>query len=425
MKNKRKKRKVDYKAEKIFGFLGKSFALVENRQIKTWKAMSIIAFVAGIVGAVIWIDATDIHLGSKAAGETAYLSLSPSSNTVHRGESFDLDVLLNTNNNNVVAVRAIVIYDNRYFTLTGWDTDDSALSSNNSCVYDSKPCEIVGESVNGDTSEISIVLAKPSPGVVTSSGKVATLSFTATEDAVSDSISIEFDGVRDYADSDIIFDGIGDDGAGTDILASVTNTQILIEDPDAPIMSDLSPSGTLASGTTSVTLSLTTNVSATCKYSTTGGVAYDSMTNTFSTTGGTSHSQNISGLTDQAYDYYVRCSDSEGNENISDYMISFVIGDNNPVYRFYSQNIRSHFFTISATEKNRIISTYPETEWRYEGIAYYVPATSSGNSPVYRFYSQNNRSHFFTISASEKNNIIATYPEEEWRYEGIAYYVPE
>ena len=98
---------------------------------------------------------------------------------------------------------------------------------------------------------------------------------------------------------------------------------------------------------------------------------------------------------------------------------------NSPVYRFYSQNNRSHFFTISETEKNRIISTYPEEEWRYEGIAWYVPTTSSGNSPVYRFYSQNNRSHFFTISETEKNRIISTYPTEEWNYEGIAYYVPE
>ena|GEM_PF-2397729 len=110
-------------------------------------------------------------------------------------------------------------------------------------------------------------------------------------------------------------------------------------------------------------------------------------------------------------------------EGISWYVPTTSSG-NQPVYRFYSPNNRSHFFTISATEKNRIIATYPETEWRYEGVAWYVPITSSGNSPVYRFYSQNNRSHFFTISSSEKDRIIATYPEQEWRYEGVAYYVP-
>ena len=62
--------------------------------------------------------------------------------------------------------------------------------------------------------------------------------------------------------------------------------------------------------------------------------------------------------------------------------------------------------------------------WRYEGIAYYTPNTSAGNKPVYRFYSPLNRSHFFTISRSEKDDIIATYSSDEWRYEGIAYYVP-
>ena len=53
-----------------------------------------------------------------------------------------------------------------------------------------------------------------------------------------------------------------------------------------------------------------------------------------------------------------------------------------------------------------------------------LTATTMTTTSVYRFYSPSNKSHFFTISATEKNRIIATYPETEWRYEGIAYYVP-
>ena len=54
-----------------------------------------------------------------------------------------------------------------------------------------------------------------------------------------------------------------------------------------PVLSAGAPAGSLAAGTTQTTLSLTTNEAATCRYSTTAGIAYASMTLTFSTTGGT------------------------------------------------------------------------------------------------------------------------------------------
>ena len=95
-----------------------------------------------------------------------------------------------------------------------------------------------------------------------------------------------------------------------------------------------------------------------------------------------------------------------------------------PIYRFYSQKYKTHFFTKSESEKNRIIEKYPTIEWRYEGIAYYVPTTSVSNIPVYRFYSQKYKAHFFTLSQTEKDRILNTYLETEWKYEGIAYYVP-
>ena len=93
-----------------------------------------------------------------------------------------------------------------------------------------------------------------------------------------------------------------------------------------PVRSGGSPTGTLPSGTTSTTLSLSTNENATCRYSTTAGVSYSSMTNTFSTTGGTSHSTTVSGLSDgDSYSYCVRCQDDSGNVNTSDYGISFSV----------------------------------------------------------------------------------------------------
>lgn len=97
-------------------------------------------------------------------------------------------------------------------------------------------------------------------------------------------------------------------------------------DTTAPVRSAGSPTGALAAGTTSTTMSLTTDEAATCKFSTSAGTAYASMTNTFTTTGGTNHSVTVSGLSDGgSYTRYVRCSDSVPNVNTSDYTISWTV----------------------------------------------------------------------------------------------------
>ena len=99
-------------------------------------------------------------------------------------------------------------------------------------------------------------------------------------------------------------------------------------DTTPPIRSSGYPSGNLSTGTNSTTISLNTNEVATCRYSTTAGAPYGSMTNTFSTTGSTSHSTLITGLTNgNSYNYYVRCSDNYGNANINDYLITFSVSE--------------------------------------------------------------------------------------------------
>jgi hypothetical protein len=109
---------------------------------------------------------------------------------------------------------------------------------------------------------------------------------------------------------------------GTDTI-TVTYTP---SDTTPPVRSSGSPTSTLTAGTTSTTLSLTTSESATCRYSTNAGVAYSSMTGTFTTTGSTSHSRTLTGLSNgNSYTYNIRCQDSAGNQNTDDYAISFSI----------------------------------------------------------------------------------------------------
>ncbi|CAK8713995.1 hypothetical protein GKODMF_05590 [Candidatus Electrothrix gigas] len=94
---------------------------------------------------------------------------------------------------------------------------------------------------------------------------------------------------------------------------------------NAPERSVLSPSGTVSSS--SVTLSLTTDVVATCKYTNSGaGMDYSNMKNLFDITNGKTHSEPVSNLDDGSYTYYVRCKNSAtGVANTTDGVISFTV----------------------------------------------------------------------------------------------------
>lgn len=98
------------------------------------------------------------------------------------------------------------------------------------------------------------------------------------------------------------------------------------QDVIPPQPSNGQPTGALSAGTTSTTISLTTNEAASCRYSTTPGVAFSAMSNVFSTTGGTSHSTLVTGLSNGgSYTYYCRCQDSAGNSNTNDFNIGFTV----------------------------------------------------------------------------------------------------
>jgi uncharacterized protein (DUF1800 family) len=93
-----------------------------------------------------------------------------------------------------------------------------------------------------------------------------------------------------------------------------------------------------------------------------------------------------------------------------------------PVYRFYNLQRATHFYTISASERDYVIATYP-TVFVYEGpvfSAYTTPAP--GAVGVTRFYNLQTGTHFYTINPDEIAYILAHYPQ--FVYEGVVYYVP-
>jgi hypothetical protein len=106
-------------------------------------------------------------------------------------------------------------------------------------------------------------------------------------------------------------------------------------------------------------------------------------------------------------------------------ILHYGVADQSAVYRFWSGTQQAHFYTISQEEKEYVSANYPEKVWKLEKIAWFAykegeqPANAS---PVFRFWSDIQQAHFYTIDEEEKEYVIATYPENVWRYEGIAFY---
>jgi len=172
-------------------------------------------------------------------------------------------------------------------------------------------------------------------------------------------------------------------------------------DTTEPVRSAAAPSGALSSGTTSTNLTLTTNETATCKYDTTADTAYASMDTTFTTTGSTSHSSSVSGLSDgNTYTYYVRCTDSAGNANTSDTIISFsvdVVADSTPPVR--SSGTPSGALASSTTSTNLTLTTDEAATCKYDTTSGTAYASMSGT-----FDTTGNTSHSEPISVSSGNS---------------------
>lgn len=93
-----------------------------------------------------------------------------------------------------------------------------------------------------------------------------------------------------------------------------------------------------------------------------------------------------------------------------------------PVYRLWSQSLTTYFYTISEDEKNLLVSKYPNV-WSYEGIAFYAYRPEQapvGSKPVYRFWSAKLGRHLYTISESERQDLIDNQ-SKVWTAEGVAW----
>lgn len=96
------------------------------------------------------------------------------------------------------------------------------------------------------------------------------------------------------------------------------------------------------------------------------------------------------------------------------------------VYRFWCGARGRHFYTISESEKKKLINNYSHI-WAYEGSVFKACATEyyPGLTAVYRFWSPVSGAHFYTIKESEKDKLVSQY-SHVWTYEGpVLYAYPE
>lgn len=131
---------------------------------------------------------------------------------------------------------------------------------------------------------------------------------------------------------------VGSDGLETSSLIEYDIDDIALNDanqigcgatqaPTGPKRSSGAPSGYINQYTTSTSISMKTEVAASCKYAPTAGVEFAAMTNNLSSSDGLTHVASVSGLSaPNTYQYFVRCKDNQtGQINNDDYKIRFTL----------------------------------------------------------------------------------------------------
>jgi len=91
------------------------------------------------------------------------------------------------------------------------------------------------------------------------------------------------------------------------------------------------------------------------------------------------------------------------------------------IYRFYDNQNGSHFYTSSEAERDLIMERWT-TEYTYEGLAYTINGMNSLNNwPLMRFRNCSNGAHFWTTSFEERRIVPIRFPA--WWYEGPTFAV--
>lgn len=189
----------------------------------------------------------------------------------------------------------------------------------------------------GDAPEPPLVsMTAPADGA-TVAGNAVTLSATASDDSAVAGVQFKYNTNTNIGSEDtssaysVAWDTTGLSDGEYELIAvarddddqyATSTTVTVTVDNTAPVRSSGSPTTNIAAGF-ATTLSLDTNEVATCKYATSTGIAFGSMT-VFVSTASTTHSTPLTRLAaGTTHNYYVKCQDAQANTNSTDYTISF------------------------------------------------------------------------------------------------------
>ncbi len=159
----------------------------------------------------------------------ATLSLSPNTGVYKVGNTYAIDILVNTHGQNVVAVAAYLNYNPGLFQVVSIDNTGSVFTTE---------AENVIDNVNGN---VKITSGIPTPGINTVSGKVATLNIKGLADTAPSADNFNFNFTAGSTiDSNVILN----DGLGTDIISGVDNGKYTLDGtPPANVSSFVATAG--------------------------------------------------------------------------------------------------------------------------------------------------------------------------------------
>jgi len=144
----------------------------------------------------------------------ASLYLSPNVANYKEGDEFNMDVMVNTNGNNVVVVAAYLSYNKEQLQAISIDLTDSLFQF------------VAEKQIISQDGKIKITIGKPTPGINTNAGKVATIRFKAIKEINPESENISFD----FTQGSSLFSGVFvDDKQGTNALNKTSGAKIFID----------------------------------------------------------------------------------------------------------------------------------------------------------------------------------------------------
>jgi hypothetical protein len=191
--------------------------------------------------------------------------------------------------------------------------------------------------VSGTAGTITITLGDAVLGAIPANAHIMVkIGDHATYEAVGDSYIENPTGIHAYRVRIATYGGVNiplDSGVAMIAIASpVSVGPVDTTDLVVPIRTNGMPIGEILGSTQAVQISLNTNKDSVCKFDTTAGIIFPTMSATMTSANyGFLHYYTITGLTaSTTYSYYVRCMNTSGVYNPDDYPIIFNTGE--PVY---------------------------------------------------------------------------------------------